>query len=84
MNIIATKLAEPSTWTGLFKLVAGVAVLYTGQTACGAQPSVDLSGITLGQIAGHLGLTDLLGSAALLVGGYDVVRKEAARVAPAP
>lgn len=81
---LMNKLAEPSTWTGLGKAVLGAAVLYVGQGACGAQPGVDLGSITLGQLAGHLGLTDALGLAGLLLGGYDVVRKEGGRVAPAP
>lgn len=74
---LMTKLSEKSTWTGALKALVGVGVLYAGQTSCGAQPGVDLSSITLGQLAGHLGLTDVLGTIGLLVGGYDVVRKEA-------
>lgn len=82
MTTLITKLSERSTWTGLAKTAIGVGVLYAGQTACGAQPGVDVSSITLGQIAGHLGMTDLLGTLALLVGGYDIARKEAPRAAP--
>ena len=52
-----------------------------GQGACAAQPGVDVSAITLGQLAGHLGMTDLLGAVGLLLGGYDVVRKEGGNVA---
>jgi hypothetical protein len=81
VNIIATKLAEKSTWTGLIQAVLGAGVLYAGQSLCGAQPGVDLSTVTLGQIAGHLGMTDVLGTLALLVGGYDIVRKEGSNAA---
>ncbi len=81
MNIIATKLAEKSTWTGLGKALLGAGVLYIGQTTCGAQPGVDVSSITLGQVAGHLGMTDLLGTLSLLIGGYDIARKEDPNVA---
>lgn len=73
---LLTKLSERSTWTGLGKVMLSAGVLYAGQTACGAQPGVDVSSITLGQIAGHLGMTDLLGVVGMLLGGYDVVRKE--------
>lgn len=79
--MIIEKLSEKSTWTGTGKVVLGAVLLYIGQGACGAQPGIDVSSITLGQIAGHLGLTDLIGVAGLLLGGYDVVRKEGGNVA---
>lgn len=79
--MIIEKLSEKSTWTGAGKAVLGAVLLYIGQGACGAQPGIDVSSITLGQVAGHLGLTDLIGVAGLLLGGYDVVRKEGGNVA---
>lgn len=82
MTTLITKLSERSTWTGLGKVLLSAGVLYAGQTACGAQPGVDVSSITLGQIAGHLGMTDALGALGLLLGGYDIARKEAPRAAP--
>lgn len=79
--MIIEKLKEKSTWTGLGKVLLSAGVLYAGQGACAAQPGIDVSSITLGQIAGHLGMTDLIGVAGLLLGGYDVARKEAPNVA---
>lgn len=79
--MIIEKLKEKSTWTGLGKVLLSVGVLYAGQGACASQPGVDVSAITLGQLAGHLGMTDLLGAVGLLLGSYDVVRKEGGNVA---
>lgn len=68
MTPLTLKLSERSTWTGLGKVLISAGVIYAGQTACGA----DLSSMTLGE----LGLTDALGVLGLVLGGYDIARKE--------
>lgn len=76
---IIEKLQERSTWTGIGKVLISSAVLYAAPS-CGA-PAPDIMTMPVGELLNRVGLVDIAGVAGLLLGGYDVARKEAPNVA---
>jgi hypothetical protein len=75
LETITTKASEPSTWTGLAKIAVAVGLLYAGN---GCAAPTDIASLTLGDLASKFGLTDGLAALGLLIGAYDVARKEGA------
>ncbi len=78
MNIIG-KLHERSTWTGLGKVVLSGLFLYAAPS-CGA-PAQDFMAMPVGDLLKMVGVPEAAGVLGLLLGGYDIARKEAPNVA---
>lgn len=78
MSALLAKLAEPSTKTGLGKVLLSAGVIYAGldASACAA-PGAPLLDMSLRDLADHFGLTGGLGALGVLLGVYDVLRPEA-------